>query len=99
MRVARACVFCFVFYMSFVLSYFIAPPPLLLLQHKCTYCGMGELQLCSPLVVAQSRAEHEACVALAAAPYPTADGFYGDGVTGTAVHFMNQVKKNICCSK
>jgi hypothetical protein len=54
---------------------------------------MGELQLCSPLVVAQSRAEHEACVALAAAPYPTADGFYGDSVTGTAVHFMNQVKK------
>jgi hypothetical protein len=29
---------------------------------KCSLCGLGESELCSPLVVAQSRAEHDAAL-------------------------------------
>jgi hypothetical protein len=58
-------------------------------QDKCVYCGLGELELCSPFVVGQSRAEHEAVLQLAQQK-PTADGFY-PGATGTTVVFLNQV--------
>jgi hypothetical protein len=54
------------------------------------YCGLGELELCSPFVVGQSRAEHEAVLKLAGQK-PTADGFFGDA-TGTKVVFLNQVR-------
>lgn len=60
-------------------------------QDKCTYCGMGELELCSPFVVGQSRAEHDAVLQLAAQK-ATADNFLGSDVTGTTVHFLNQVR-------
>ena len=62
-------------------------------QEKCVYCGLGELEMCSPLVVGQSRAEHEAVLKLAAQK-PTANGVFPDA-TGTTVLFLNQVNINI----
>ncbi len=54
---------------------------------KCLYCGLGELDVCSPMVVGQSRAEHEAAVA-ACAKTPIADGVFPDKPRGTAVTFL-----------
>lgn len=51
---------------------------------------MGELELCSPFVVGQSRAEHDAVLQLAGQK-PIADGFLGNTITGTTVHFLIQV--------
>jgi hypothetical protein len=56
------------------------------------YCGLGELELCSPFVVGQSRAEHEAVLKLAAQK-PTADNFFDNHTTGTKVVFLNQVRQ------
>lgn len=33
-------------------------------QSLCAYCGMDEIDLCSPFVVGQCRSEHEAHIAL-----------------------------------
>lgn len=66
------------------------PSPNHLLQEKCVYCGLGELELCSPFVVGQSRAEHEAVLQLAQQK-ATADNFF-PGVTGTTVVFLNEVR-------
>ena len=53
-------------------------------DEKCAYCGLGELDVCSPFVVGQCRTEHEAHLALCR---PTvADHFYPDK-TNTAVKF------------
>ena len=53
------------------------------------YCGLGERELCSPFVVGQSRAEHEAVLELCAHK-AVADDFY-PGTQGTSVLFLNQV--------
>ena len=50
-------------------------------EDKCTYCGLGELDICSPLVVGQCRSEHEAHLSLCK---PTvADYFFPDKVSTT----------------
>lgn len=60
------------------------------------YCGLGELELCSPFVVGQSRAEHEAVLQLAQQK-ATADDFY-PGATGTTALFLNEVRVcSGCC--
>ena len=47
-------------------------------EDKCSYCGLGELSVCSPLVVGQCRTEHEAHLSLCK---PTvADYFYPNKV-------------------
>lgn len=48
---------------------------------------MGELALCSPLVVAQSRVEHDSAVQLGGRSLVSADGFFS-GRVGTLVRFM-----------
>ena len=52
---------------------------------SCAYCGASELDICSPLVVGQSRVEHDAAVAAGRAP--TVDGFYPDK-KDTTVRFV-----------
>ena len=53
-------------------------------DEKCSYCSLGELDVCSPFVVGQCRTEHEAHLSLCR---PTlADNFYPDK-TGTTVRF------------
>ncbi len=56
-----------------------------LLCLSCAYCGAGEFDICSPLVVGQSRVEHDASVAAAKAA--TVDNFYPDR-RATAVKFL-----------
>jgi hypothetical protein len=53
-------------------------------EEKCAYCGQSELDVCSPLVVGQYRAEHESHLFLCRPT--TADNFYADK-TATAVKF------------
>ena len=53
-------------------------------EEKCAYCGQSELDMCSPLVVGQYRAEHESHLFLCRPT--TADNFYADK-TATAVKF------------
>lgn len=53
-------------------------------RHNCEYCGLNKYDLCSPLVVGMSRAEHEAY--LESRKPPTVNGII-DGRRGSAVRF------------
>ena len=53
-------------------------------RHSCEYCGLNKYDLCSPLVVGLSRAEHEAY--LESRKPPTVNGII-EGSRGTAVRF------------
>lgn len=56
-------------------------------QLKCRYCGMGELEVCSPLVFTQSRAEHDAAVDAAKVTSVLANGVIGAQIE-TTVRFL-----------
>jgi hypothetical protein len=56
---------------------------------SCAYCGASELDICSPLVVGQSRVEHDASVATAKAA--TVDNFYPDKRDTTVKFLMSEM--------
>lgn len=54
---------------------------------SCAYCGLHELELCSPMVYGQSRAEHEQWVQLYNKT-PVANGVLGEETTSTTINFL-----------
>jgi hypothetical protein len=56
-------------------------------DRDCAYCGLKELDICSPLVCGQSRGEHDAHLRMSKAV--TADGYLDkNGLLLTAYSFL-----------
>jgi hypothetical protein len=54
---------------------------------QCQYCGMSEREVCSPLVIGQTRDEHDAWIEICSKKQLLADSFYGKQ-KGTVVSFL-----------